>query len=373
MRVTFFTNKAVLLAIIWLTVVNVIGLIVNNRFDLGADTAYSWMPVERYDQHQSWNIVDVHARWDSNWYVDIVKNGYQRNADDTLSNLVFFPLYPFLVKVVSFITQGHIVLAGWIVSSVFLILSCSIFMKLVAEFHTDAADPLHAVFLLLIFPTAFFLNAVYTESLFLFLSLSAFYFTFKRHYVWAGIFGFLAALTRVTGILIFLPLVIHVLMLWRNDGVLAKKTWALTLIPCGTAAFLLFHWIFYGDPLLFFTIENAWGRSFSINRDHFTLFTHAAQANFFLDVFYLVCGIAIAAYLLKIKQYAYSVYMFSTIGVAVASGTLMSIGRYVLVLFPIYIVGAMIKSDSMRYAWILVSAMLMSLNTYLFVNWYWAG
>jgi hypothetical protein len=65
--------------------------------------------------------------------------------------------------------------------------------------------------------------------------------------------------------------------------------------------------------------------------------------------------------------------MVSMIGVAVASGTIMSIGRYVLVLFPIYIVGASIKNEITKYLWIIISAMLMALNTYLFVNWYWAG
>jgi hypothetical protein len=65
--------------------------------------------------------------------------------------------------------------------------------------------------------------------------------------------------------------------------------------------------------------------------------------------------------------------MVSTIGVAVASGTLMSIGRYILVLFPIYIVGASIKNEIAKYAWIIISVMLMALNTYLFVNGYWAG
>ncbi len=373
MRTSFFKNRAVILALLWFVLVNVIGLVANNRVDLDADTAYSWMPVEKYDQDQSWYIVDLHARWDSNWYVDIVKNGYQRKADDTLSNLVFFPLYPFLVKVVSFFTQGHIELAGWIVSGTFMILSCMILLKLVKEFHQGIAEPLYAVFLLLIFPTAFFLNAVYTESLFLFLSLSTFYWAFRRNYVLVGIFGFLAAITRVTGVLLFVPLVIHMWMLWRTDGESVKKAWALVLIPCGTAVFFLYHWIFYGDPLLFFTIESAWGRSFAVNKDHFIFLTHASRANFFLDVSYLVFGLGVAAYLMRIKQYAYSVYMFSTIGVAVASGTLMSIGRYILVLFPIYIVGAMIKNDVIRYVWILTSTMLMALNTYLFVNWYWAG
>jgi Gpi18-like mannosyltransferase len=367
-----FKNKALLLAISWLIIVNFIGLIAVNRFNLGADNAYRWIPVEKYDQHQSWNVVNIHSRWDSNWYQDLVKKGYERNANDTLSNLVFFPLYPLLMKVVSIFTMGNLVLAGWIVSSLFLLLSCVLLFKFVKKFHKEA-DPIQAVFLLLIFPTAFFLNAVYTESLFLFLSLATFYFAFEKKYFWAGVVGFLASLTRVSGILLFLPILLQFIITEGYDFRVLKKSWPLMFIPLGTALFFIYHWIYFGDPFLFFRIESAWGRSFSLNTDHFILFSRASVANFSLDIFYLLFGIFIISHLLKLKKYPYALYVASTIGVAVASGTLMSIGRYVLVLFPIYIVGASIKNEITKYLWIIISAMLMALNTYLFVNWYWAG
>lgn len=367
-----FRNKALILAIIWLIVVNFIGLLALNRFNLNSDNAYSWIPIENYSQRQSWNVAEIHSRWDSNWYQDLVKKGYERKTDDTLSNLVFFPLYPLLMKITALFTGGNIILAGWIVSSIFLIGSCALLFKFVEKFHKDS-NPLYAVFLLLIFPTAFFLNAVYTESLFLFLSLLVFYFTFEKKYFWAGAIGLLAALTRVTGILLFLPILMQFIIQEGYNFRSLKKSWPLFFIPLGTALFFAYHWIYFGDPLLFFKIESAWGRSFSLNADHFVLFSRASIANFSLDIFYLLFGIFITGWLLKLKKYPYAVYMASTIGVAVATGTLMSIGRYVLVLFPIYIVGASIKNEIVRYAWIIISTMLMALNTYLFVNWYWAG
>ena len=367
-----FGNKALALSVFWLVVVNIMGVIAVNRFNLGLDDAYRWIPVEKYFQPQSWNIVDIHSRWDSNWYQDLAKNGYERNENDTLSNLVFFPLYPLLIKVTAVFIGGNLIFAGWIASSVFLILSCVLLFRLVERFH-QTANPLFAVFLLLIFPTAFFLNAVYTESLFLFLSLLTFYFTFEKKYFWAGAVGFVAALTRVTGILLFLPLLLHFVLTEGYDFRTLKKALPLALIPLGTTAFFIYHWIYFGSPLVFFEIESAWGRSFSINYDHFTFLSQASLANFLLDVSYLLFGVCIVGYLLKLRYYPYAIYMASTIGVAVASGTLMSIGRYILVLFPIYIVGASIKSEIMKYVWILVSTLLLALNTFLFVNWYWAG
>lgn len=365
-------NKAFRLALVWLVVVNILAIFANNRFNLKPDAAYGWMDPAKYDQQQAWDIVAIHARWDSNWYKYVANAGYEIKPGETLANVVFFPLYPALMRSLGFFLGGDVLLAGWIWSSLFLVLACLLLYRFVKEFHPEA-DPLLAVFLLLIFPTAFFLNAVYTESLFLFLSLATFYFGFKRRYLWAGIFGILAALTRVTGILLFLPLVIQALSVEKFDWPKLKKAWPLALIPLGTLLFFAFHWLRFGDPLLFFRIEGAWGRTFSFNPDHFSLGTHTSLVNTFLDASYLLFGLAIILWLGRLRKYPYLVYMASTIGVAVSTGTLMSIGRYILVLFPIYIIGASLKNEIGRYAWILVSAMLMALNTFLFVNWYWAG
>lgn len=121
---TAIKNNVLLLSIIWLIIVNGISLLAINRLNLKADNAYSWISAEKYDQHNSWDIIDIHSRWDSNWYIKLVENGYERKADDTLSNLVFFPFYPLLVKIVSLFSLGNIAFAGWIVSSVFFVLSC---------------------------------------------------------------------------------------------------------------------------------------------------------------------------------------------------------------------------------------------------------
>ena len=49
------------------------------------------------------------------------------------------------------------------------------------------------------------------------------------------------------------------------------------------------------------------------------------------------------------------------------------IGRFVLVLFPIYILGASIKNQYLRPAWIFISILFLAMYIILFVNNYWAG
>jgi hypothetical protein len=65
--------------------------------------------------------------------------------------------------------------------------------------------------------------------------------------------------------------------------------------------------------------------------------------------------------------------MLATIAVALGSGTTMSIGRYILVLFPMYIAFASIKSEYIRWGWLLFSGLLFALYTILFVHGHWAG
>ncbi len=74
----------------------------------------------------------------------------------------------------------------------------------------------------------------------------------------------------------------------------------------------------------------------------------------------------------KLRE-AYGLYMLVSIATALISGTLMSIGRYLLVLFPLYILGASVKNQYLRQSWILLSVLLLGMDITLFVNNYWAG
>jgi Gpi18-like mannosyltransferase len=243
--------------------------------------------------------------------------------------------------------------------------------KIVKEFHPEG-NPLFAVFLLLIFPTAFFLNAVYSESVFLFFSLASFYYSFKKQYLLAGIFGFLASLTRITGILLFIPVLFEYLKEHRQR--FFKPTLLkILLIPLGTLSFFFYHYLKFGDFFLFFKVEKLWGRGFHFNLDQLNLLTNPAISNFSLDLSFLIFALITTFFVFKNLRFSYGIYMVSTLIVALSSGTAMSIGRYILILFPIYILGSTIKSEICKYIWVLVSVLFLGLYTLLFVNHYWAG
>ncbi len=367
-------KKLILIFVGWFVAVNAFALIGANRLNFAPDTAYTWINSEDARQVQTWNPIPLHAKWDSFWYLDIAENGYSYEGAGQLSNIVFFPLYPFLMKILSFVVGGNLILAGWIISSASLFLALLFLFRLVREFHPQV-DPYLPVLLLLIFPTAFFLNAVYTESLFLFLSIASLYYGLKGRYGAAGAFGVFAALTRVTGALLFVPLAWEY---YRRHGlniqaILNRHLLWLVAIPAGTLSFFLFHWLKFGDPILFLRVESAWGRAFILNQGHFVFLSHPAFANFLADVMFAVFALGATWLVFRRLRTSYGLYMLATLGVTLGTGTLMSIGRYILVLFPIFILGGMMKNEYVRYAWILISTLLLALYMILFVNYYWAG
>ncbi len=365
-------KKIIITFLIWIIAINTFALISLNRLNLKADTAYSWIP-QNYYQEQGLSFNVIHAQWDSFWILDIVQKGYYLREAEGIANIVFFPVYPFLIKVGTFIINDDI-FVGWLISIFSLLLALIFLKKLIKEFFPEV-DYLETIIFLLIFPTAYFLNSVYTESLFLFLSVATIYYAKKDKKYFVVLLGFLAALTRVTGVLLFIPVVWYLLeknnfnfkkiITWKNIYVFA--------IPLGLFSFFIFHYLKFDNFLLFFDVESAWGRAFEINGDHFIANNPTAKVNLILDFAFAIFAFIMTFLTWKKLDRGLALYMLATIGVAIGTGTLMSIGRYILVLFPIYMIAASVKNIYIKFAWLLCSCMLFTLYTILFVNHYWAG
>ncbi len=365
-------KSLVIKVVVWIAIVNIFAFVALNRFNLNADTAYRWISPSQFPAVQSFDFVNMHNRWDSYWYLDIIQNGYYLKQDNTLSNVVFFPLYPMLMKLVGTILFGHFILAGWLISSVSLVLACTYLYRIIREFHPDI-DPELPVLLMLVFPTAFFLNVVYTEALFLLLTTGCFYYTLRRQFWHAGAFALFGALTHSNGVFLALPIFWETVQLHGWKSLFTQRIFPMALAPIGMISFLAFDYFKFHDPLLFFKIESAWGRSFSINYDHFSLFSHPSIINMGIDIVFTILIITAVVLVYQRLSRMYAVFMSLTVFAALSSGTLMSIGRYSLALFPLFILLATIKNKTVLQAWIFGSALFLAMDITLFVTNYWAG
>ena len=367
---TTLTGRALALTAAWLVIVNVFALLAFNRLNLAPDTAMAWMDSGSVTPaRQSWDIVELHNRWDSYWYLDIAREGYYLRGP-ALSNVVFFPLYPLLMRLFAPLCGGDLVLSGWILSSGFLFLSVYMLTRLVREFHPGVDPCLPAVFLLA-HPMAFFLNAVYSESLFLFLSLAMVYFARRGDFFKASLAAALASATRVAGVFLCVLLLVEFLRAHGWRGLLSPRVLPLALAPAGLILFFLHHWYRFGDFFLYLNAQTVYGRDFTMELSDFAIRNNANLVNTALDLFYTATALLLALFALRVRL-SYGVYMLASLGVALGSGTVLGVARYAMVLFPIHLIGAGLRSPVGRAAWLFASALLLALNIICFVNHYWA-
>src|SRR3954447_2877961 len=166
----------------------------------------------------SGEVANLLARWDTFFYYTIATDGYHWNPDVFLHyNVVFFPLLPMLMRVGGAAIGGHPLLAGLGISLASFAGALWMLYRL-AQLELGEEHAWRVVLLISTFPYAVYFSAVYTESLFLLLSVGAFYAMRRGRLGWVAVCGLLAGVTRPNGFWLALPL--GCLALWprREDA-----------------------------------------------------------------------------------------------------------------------------------------------------------
>ena len=308
-----------------------------------------------------WNYVsdkriDIWAVWDSGYYIDIAKNGYSEKLStnkETLNqaNYAFFPLYPLLLRFGYNMIHNE-VLFGVIISNISLLFA-SIFLFYLVKLDFDEDTAQYSLLFLYAFPTAFILTSVYTEALFLCLSLASIYCGRNSNFLLAGIFGFFCALTRNLGLLLIAPLFLFAIEnktdFWRKTSQYIQ----ILFIPLGTLLYSLYVNSITGNFLSFLSIQEAWGRKLG---SPITYILEGVRSNLYKDSFtsiFVILAIPILLLIykyLKTPYFLYSVALFFTplfTGIA-------SMPRYMLVIFPIYICLALLAKKSAKIGYLLL-------------------
>jgi hypothetical protein len=194
------------------------------------------------------------ANWDGAWFAQIAHHGYGTNA----GTAAFYPLYPGLVAVLGRIFFGHYVAAGIVVALAAAAAAFVLLRRLTAlELGDDVAR--RATVALALFPLSFFLQAVYSESLFLALALATFYFARRERWTLAAGALALAFLARPTAVALWVGALV---LAWRSP----LRSRALTWVAPTPLAFGLFPLLLKwqtGDALAFAHAEKYWHRSVS--------------------------------------------------------------------------------------------------------------
>lgn len=328
-------------------------------------------------------LLAVWGRWDAEHYLGIARNGYSG------TEFAFFPLYPILIKIVGAVSGSNLV-AGLVISNAASFFALLYLYKLVEhQYNRHVAQ--RATFYVSIFPTAIFFSAVYSESLFLFLTVASFYYVRERRWLVAGVFGCLAALTRSEGVLLAAPLFIEWVIAAKEGGREFFRYWVddivkpllgLALVPCGLALYMGYCWIVTGDALKFSTVQSHWGRHFAApwtsvaNTIHKIVGAHTplTVANETLELAFTALMIGALLFGLRRLRLSYTVYMALSILAPMLTASLMSMPRFALVLFPMFaLFGLWGGRPSANNAYVAFSLPLLGLFTVLFADWYWVA
>jgi hypothetical protein len=205
--------------------------------------------------HDLGAVTDVWARWDSVWFLRIAEHGYDAASGAASA---FYPLYPATVGLLGRAFFGHYVLAG-ILLSLLAAFGSFLLLHRIAEERLGADGARRAVLYLAVFPFALFLQAVYSESLYLLLTLAAFVLAERSRFPAAGAVAGLALLTRPTGVALLPALA---LLAWRERH-RGRALASLALAPLLFAVYPLYLWQAEADAWAFLRAQRLWSRHLS--------------------------------------------------------------------------------------------------------------
>ncbi|NMP22316.1 mannosyltransferase family protein [Sulfobacillus harzensis] len=293
-------------------------------------------------------LAGLWVHWDGLWYLSIANVGYANRPQAT----AFFPLYPLVMKLF-----GGGVVSGMLVSMACFLVALYVFARLVT-LDMGPRVAWFSILALAVFPTSFYFNAVYSESLFLLLAVSSLYSLRTGRYWIAGILGALATLTSTYGMVLCLP---FLWVIWRSHGFRIKRLVHILWMPAGLVSYMIFLIPRFGDPLVFEKVQKFWGRHFELFPvtifDAFKSAYHAlpiffnphqlfatgvptTTASNFFNLLFGIFAIVIAIVSAKRIPFYLWLYMLGALLLPFtypAGDPLMSIPRLTLEAFPIFI------------------------------------
>lgn len=332
--------------------------------------------------------------WDTISYLGIAILGYRQDA-----SIAFMPLYPLLIRFTAPIFAGNYLLAALVLSTLFCMVTLILMYELFAAMYPQSIAR-DAVVMFLTFPTAFFLFAGYTESLFMVFVLGFWILARKKQWLWAALFAGLATLTRLQGVILsaVMAWMMLVSLIEQPAATLigqlrqvfemlkpgAKKlgrsiqlaAWLAVLIPIFVAGGYQLWLKLAGYGTISGALRTYWRLETVPPWSGFILFLQrlpTARYHYmdWIDLILFIVILIASIIALRLLDPAFSLYIWLTIAVLFTRGTpphlLASYSRYFLALFPLFLLPALLSKQSQRLAVLILSFSLQTLLVSIFL------
>lgn len=325
------------------------------------------------------------GNFDGQHYVNIAQNGYG------FGEYTFFPFYPLVIRLFGFIFGDKLLnlnFIGQVISNISFLIGLVGFYKLARIDFSEKVARLSVV-LLLLFPTSFYFAGVYTESLFFALLVWAFYFIRLKKYLPGSILGALLTFSRPVGIFVLPAFFCEWLVQnWHEKNKIKKLPFNLILIPTGLFSYMFYLKNHLNDAFAFFSEQVYVGEHRSshiillpqiLYRYIFKIFPNQNINYFpgifftFLEFFIGVGYVLLIAVLFYASRLSYAVFALLAYLTPTFLGSFSSMPRYVLIIFPVYLVLAqyLSKSKTKLFAFCLISSILLIISFALYSRGFW--
>jgi len=329
-------------------------------------------------------MLSAWGNFDGIHYLLIAANGYTVNAG-------FFPLFSMLLNVVSSVFGKAVAFSPMqyfvshaIVSFCFIV-SLIMLYKLIKLDHKDNIAFFTIVFMLL-FPTSFFYASIYSESLFLLLSLLSFYFVRTNRWFLASVCAGLLTATRLVGIAIIPALIYEFVK--KEKSLFKLKSLYLLLGFSGILGYMWFNFVNWGDALFFIKAQGAFHNDRSVDSIVLipqTIYRYlkillTVNPNIFewwvalLEIAtFIFVSIMLFVALRKKVRFSYILFAVLCFLIPISTGTFSGLPRYALVLFPIFIALALVKNRFIKIAYSIIGLSLLLILLAVFSKGYYVA
>jgi Mannosyltransferase (PIG-V) len=306
--------------------------------------------------------------WDGWWYLGIVRDGYHvQPIVGGYHDYAFLPAWPALIRLLSWPWPDYAGLVAVLLANLLFVLGI-ILLAWLGETVLEDDRATRGAALLALLPFSAVFSMAYAESLFLCLAAGALLAAERDRRALAGILVGLAALTRLQGAVLALPVLLVIYL--RDDRRLRPTAGWVLLGPIAAVGFVIGVGVFAGGASAYGAAQAAWGRA--------GIGAAAADQSLAWSLS-LINVVQLATLLIAVFSFVYAradrirvPYLLVAVLPLVlvfASGTLESVGRHVTSAFPFAWILAGRRAAWFRIGWPIVSAgLLLVASTAMFAG-----
>jgi hypothetical protein len=312
-------------------------------------------------------LLDGWVGWDSQWYLQIARDGYFYRPGEQ-SSVAYFPLYPLAMRGLMALGLAPFV-AGALISLASGVGAVLVFTRW-AQTRAAPEAARDGGLLLALYPFAFFLyGVVYGDSLFLLLVVSSFLLLERGQLVAAVLVAAFATAARPVAPALVVGLLARRLEWKRERGLAWSPSDLLPVFAAtGFVLYVLYQAQAFGEPFAFVKVQSSPGwdqapgprtwfklvwieRMMQVPPGGVTLRSlfHAIITRHLGHALFTLSALALVVPTVKRLGWGYAVYALAVVGLpALSSKDFMGMGRYLLAAFPLFLTLALLVRERPR-------------------------